>query len=183
MALNASNVRVAVSGEVSVGLTSATAPTGTASALTGFTGLGYVSEDGVTETRDRSTDSITAWQNSAQVRTVVTESSLTFQFTMIETKEATVELFYGAVVTPAVSDGSFVVVPANTGGQQSFVIDVVDGAELIRIYIPNGEVTEVGDRVYNNSGDPIGYDVTVTAYPNATISGSAKVWMTALKTP
>lgn len=182
MATSSANVRVAVSGEVLVGLTSATAPTGTGGATTGFTGLGFVSEDGVTETRDRSADDIKAWQNAATVRTVITDASLTYSFTLIETKKETVELYYGTTVTEAASDGSFVVVPANTGGRKSFIIDVVDGAELIRTYIPTGEVTEVGDRVYA-SGEPIGYEVTITAYPDTTVGGSAKVWATALKTP
>jgi len=173
---------VAVSGEVSMGATSATAPTGTGGTLTGFTGLGFVSEDGVTETRDRSTDDIKAWQNAATVRTVITDSSLTFNFTLIETKKETVELYYGTTVTEAASDGSFTIVPASTGGRRSFVLDVVDGAELIRTYVPEGEVTEVGDKVYVN-GEAIGYEVTVTAYLNGTLGGNAKTWATALKTP
>lgn len=181
MALDATKVRVAISGEVLVGATAATAPTGTGSTTTGFTGLGYVSEDGVTETRDRSSDSIKAWQNAATVRTVVTDANLTYTFTMIETKKETVELYYGTTVTTAALEGNFVIVPANTGGQKSFIIDVVDGAELQRVYIPLGEVTEVGEKVYA-SGEPIGYEVTITAYPAASISGNAKVWATALKT-
>lgn len=181
MATDSSNVRVAVSGEVLMGATAATAPSGTGGTTTGFTGLGFVSEDGVTETRDRSADDIKAWQNAATVRTVITDASLTYSFTLIETKTETVELFYGAEVTAASTDGSFTIVPANTGGRRSFIVDVVDGAELIRVYIPEGEVSEVGDRVYA-SGEPIGYEVTVSAYPSASLSGgSAKVWMTALK--
>jgi hypothetical protein len=182
VATDSSKVRVAVTGEVLMGLTSATAPTGTGGTTTGFTGLGFVSEDGVTETRDRSSDDIKAWQNAATVRTVVTDANLTYTFTLIETKKETVELYYGASVTEAVSDGSFVIVPSNTGGRKSFIIDVVDGSELIRTYIPQGEVTEVGDRVYA-SGEPIGYEVTITAYADSTLGGSAKVWATALKTP
>jgi hypothetical protein len=182
VATDSSKVRVAVTGEVLMGLTSATAPTGTGGTTTGFTGLGFVSEDGVTETRDRSSDDIKAWQNAATVRTVVTDANLTYTFTLIETKKETVELYYGASVTEEVSDGSFVIVPSNTGGRKSFIIDVVDGSELIRTYIPQGEVTEVGDRVYA-SGEPIGYEVTITAYADSTLGGSAKVWATALKTP
>ena len=174
-------MRVAVSGEVLVGATTAAAPTGTGGVTTGFTGLGYVSEDGVTETRDRSSDPIKAWQNGATVRTVVTDSGLTYTFTLLETKKETVETFYGTTVTQAVAEGNFVIVPANTGGRKSFILDVVDGAELLRVYIPSGEVTEVGDVVYSN-GEPIGYEVTITTYEAAAISGNAKVWATALKT-
>jgi hypothetical protein len=141
-----------------------------------------VSEDGVTETRDRSSNDIKAWQNGATVRTVVTDSGLTYTFTLLETKKETVELYYGTTVTQSASEGNFVIVPANTGGRKSFIIDVIDGAELIRTYIPQGEVTEVGDRVYAN-GEPIGYEVTITTYADSTISGNAKVYATALKTP
>lgn len=170
-----------------MGLTTASAPSGTGGSVTGFTGLGFVSEDGVTETRDRSSDDLKAWQNAATVRTVITDAKLTYQFTLIETKKETVELYYGTTVTAAASDGSFVIVPANTGGRRSFVIDVVDGAELMRTYIPSGEVTEVGDKVYA-SGEAIGYEVTITAYPDASITdaegnaGAARQWSTALKT-
>lgn len=180
MALDSDNVRVAVTGEVMVGATSATAPTGTGGSTTGFTGLGYVSEDGVTETRDRSVDNLKAWQNGATVRTVVTDSNLTYAFTLLETKLETIELFYGAEVTQAVSEGNFVIDAGSTGGRKSFIIDVVDGAELLRVYIPSGEITEVGDVVYSN-GEPIGYEMTVTAYTSSAISGNAKVWATALK--
>lgn len=181
MATDSTKVRVAVSGEVLMGATSATAPTGTSGTTTGFTGLGYVSEDGVTETRDRSSDDLKAWQNAAIVRTVVTDANLTYSFTLLETKKETVELYYGTTVTAASTEGNFVIVPSSTGGRRSFILDVVDGAELMRVYIPSGEVTETGDRVYA-SGEPIGYEVTVTAYPDTTLGGSAKVWATALKT-
>jgi hypothetical protein len=182
MTQDSANVRVAVTGAVSVGATTAAAPTGTSGTLTGFTDLGLVGEDGVTEARGRTTNSIKAWQNGATVRTVVTDGELTYHFVMLETKKETVELYYGTTVTEAAADGNFVIVPTSTGGRKSFVIDVVDGAELERVYIPQGEVTEVGDKVYAN-GEPIGYECTVTAYADATIGGSAKVWATALKTP
>lgn len=177
MATDSANVRVAVTGAISMGATSATAPTDADSALTGLTDLGYVNEDGVTETRDRTTNTIKAWQNSDIVREVVTEANLTYTFVLIETKAATVELYYGSTVDT--SDGSLIVVPANTGGRHSFVIDVVDGDDFIRTYIPQGEVTEVGDQVYA-AGEPIGYEVTVRAYPDSTLGGSAKKWYSAL---
>lgn len=180
MALNSANVRVAVTGAVSVGLTTAAAPTGTGGALTGFNDLGLVSEDGVTEARGRSTNNLKAWQGGQTVRTVVTDGSLTYHFTLLETKKETVELYYGSTVTQTVSDGSLVIVPTATGGRRSFVLDVIDGAELLRAYVPQGEITEVGDRVYAN-GDAIGYEVTLTAYNDTGIGGAAKVWATALK--
>lgn len=162
MALSSSNVRVAVTGAVYSAPTGTAAPTAADSALNvAFVDLGYVSEEGVTEQRERSTTQIKAWQNADLVREVVTDSALRYSLTLIETKEEVVELFYGAAVDSV--DGSVDITPSATGGRKSFVIDVIDGSELIRIYIEEGEVSEVGDQVYA-SGEPIGYQVTITAY-------------------
>lgn len=176
MALVSSNVRVAVSGEVSVGLTSATAPASAIATLTGFTGLGYVSEDGVTETLDRSVDDIKAWQFATTVRSVISDASMTYQFTLIETTVKVIETALGVTVTQSASEGTYTIVPGSTGGRKSFVIDVIDGAFLKRIYIAEGEITELGDTVYA-SGEAIGYEITLKAYTNPI------VFDTALKTP
>jgi hypothetical protein len=175
MALQSANVRVAVTGALYVGPpTGVTAPADADAVLdTDLKDLGYVSEDGVTETRDRSTESIKAWQNSDEVRKTITEASLTYQLVLIETNVQTVELFYANTVDT--SDGSIVVIPAGTGGRHTFVLDVIDGTSRIRTWIPQGEVTEIGDQVYSN-GEPIGYEITLTAYPDATIGGSAVKW-------
>lgn len=180
MAQDSANVRVAVTGAVSMGPTGTTAPVDSSTALdAAFIDLGLIGDGGITESRNRTTNDIKAWQGGATVRTVVTDGTLTYQFVLLETKKETVEAFYGATSTAGTTDGSLVVVPTSTGGRKAFVLDVIDGSELIRVYIPQGEVTAVGDRVYSN-GEAIGYDVTVTAYQDDTISGSAKVWMTAL---
>lgn len=179
MATDSSNVRVAVTGEVSVAPTGTTAPADVSTALAvGFVGLGYVGEDGITESRERSTTDIKAWQNADTVRTVVTDANLSYTFKLIETTEASLELFYGATV----ASEKLVVTPATTGGRKSFVFDIEDGTDLLRIYVPEGEVAEVGDVVYA-SGEAIGYEVTVRAYPNATAGGSAVIWSSVIETP
>lgn len=179
MSLDSTKVRTGVSGEVSVGPTASAAPATTAAVLTGFSGLGYVGEDGVTESPSKTTKSLKGWQNADTVRTVVTDAELKFTFLLIETSKATLELYYGTTATSAATEGSINIVPSNTGGRKSFVVDVVDGAELSRTYIGSGEVTETGDIVYKN-GEPIGYPITITAYPVAGVS--AKKMTTALKT-
>lgn len=182
MALDASNALSAITGEVSVGATTATAPTGTGGTLTGFTGLGYLSEDGVAITPEKSTDDLKAWQNAATVRTLTTDSKLTVKFTMIETKKETVELYWQTTVTQTATEGSFPIDPGASAGTKSFVLDIVDGAELIRYYFPAAEVTE-REELSNKNGDLIGYGITLTCYP-ADIDGeqhSGYGWATALK--
>ena len=170
MALTSANVRVGVTGSVYKAPTGTAAPTDTGTALNvAFVELGYVSGAGLTETRSVASQDIKAWQNAEVVRTVVTEGKVTYQFTLIETTEAVLEAYYGTAATLGVSEGSITVRPTTTGGRASWVFNVVDGAELLRIYIAEGEITEWGDIVYA-SGEPIGYQVTVTAYP---VSGVA----------
>jgi hypothetical protein len=133
----------------------------------GFVELGYVSPDGVTETRDRSSNQIRAWQNGDLIREVVTESTAKFQFVLMESSKAVIEAFYGA--TTNTTEGSLSINPNSTGGKQSFVFDIIDGTESVRVYIPAGEILEVGDQVFQH-GEVIGYDVTVTAYPTAGVA-------------
>ena len=181
MALSSANVRVGVTGELSVAKTTATAPTGTTGALTGFVGLGYVSDDGVTEERERDTETIVAWQNADKVRTLVTEGSLKFSLTLIESKAEVIELFYGSTVKKTTTHGEIDVFPTRTGGRRSFVLDVIDGDSHKRIYIPEGEVSEVGEIEYK-SDEPIGYEVTIEAYASEALGGAAaRIWDTSLK--
>lgn len=159
MSLTASSVRVGVTGAVYYGETTATAPTGSDSTLTGFTEVGYLSTDGLEFTPERSTTPINAWQNADLVRTVVTDSSLMYKMTLIETSLDVLELYFGVTVT----GGKVEVKPAETGGRRSFVFDVVDDDKVIRHYVPSGEVTAVEPQKYTN-GEAIGYGITVTAY-------------------
>lgn len=180
MSNDATNVRVAVTGAVYVGPTGTAAPTDAVAALNAaLTDLGYVSEDGVTEARERSTEKIKAWQNAATVREVVTESGMTYSFRLIETKKETVELFYGSEVD---ANGAVRIDPSKTGGRQAFAIDVIDGDQEIRVWIANGEVSAVGEQQYA-SGQPIGYEVTVTCYPDANGDVAVKFYSALDTTP
>lgn len=176
MANDASNVSVAGDGMVAYGPLTATAPTGLGALPAGFEDVGYISEDGVVESTEQSIEKIKAWQRNATVRSTVTEGESTYSFTMIETKAATVELAFGVTVG---DDGSYVKNPGAERPHQSFIIDVIDGERLERQYIPDGQVTELGE-ITRANGEPVGYEVTITAYDNASIGGSSKVWDTAL---
>lgn len=159
MALNADNVVVGITGKVYVGDVTATAPTDYSSTLTGFTDLGYVSADGVTFTVDKSTNQIRAWQNADLVREVVTEGTATYSFMLLETTQDAVEAYFGGSL---VGD-KIQLNPTATGGKKSFVIDIVDGADVIRHYIPTGEIMSVEAQTIQN-GEAIMYGMTVTAY-------------------
>ena len=159
MALSAENVVVGITGKVYVGATTATAPTSSSSTLSGFTELGYVSADGVEFTTDRATNQIRACQNADLVREVVTEGTVTYSFSLLETNEDVIEAYFGSTMV----DGKIELNPVNTGGRKSFVIDVVDGSKVIRHYVPVGEILTVEAQTIQN-GEAIAYGITITAY-------------------
>jgi hypothetical protein len=176
MALDSDNVRVAVTGAVYVAPVGTAAPTTSGSALNAaFADLGYVSADGISENIDRTTNQIRAWQNGSLVREVTSEGTYSVSMTFIETNQHVLELYYGS----ANSDGKFEIDPTATGGRKSFVIDVVDGDLVERIYIPAGEITSLGERTLA-SGEAVGYEMTLTAYAD---EGSTTVikWFSSLE--
>lgn len=178
---DAANVRVAVTGGIFKNPTAA--PTGTSGAPTGADDLGYISEDGVEITIPGAGDStpIKAWQNGTTVRTIRTSSEdlPSWHFTMLETSLATVETYFGVTVAQTVTEGSFAYTVTDRGSD-SYVVDVVDDAELIRDYIPQGVVSEVGAHTLAN-GEVIGYEVTIEGELDATAGYNFKRWATALK--
>lgn len=181
MALDASKVDVAVTGTVSYAPVGSTAPTDATTALdAAFKDVGYISEDGVSEVRDRTVNNIVAWQASRVVRAVVTEASISVTFTMIESNPNSLELFYGSAVDP--TGGGVEIDPQNTGGRRSLVVDYVDGAKFVRLYLPECEVTSVGEVALTN-GEAVGYNVTVVGYPAASANNnSAMKWFSDLDT-
>jgi hypothetical protein len=156
---DAANVMVGITGAVYVGDTTAVAPTATTSTLTGFDAIGYVTADGVTFATDKSTNQIRAYQKNDLVREVITETTVTYEFAALETNSTAIELYFGATMT----NGKISFDPSSTGGVKSFVFDIVDGADVIRHYVPRGEVTSISEQSVTN-GEAITYGFTVTAY-------------------
>lgn len=158
------NVRVAVSGAVSVAATGTSAPVDADTALTGFTTLGFITEDGVEISPEITSDDMKAWQNAAVVRSAVTEEKWTAKFAVMETNKAAVELYFGNKMETGDDE---VNVGGGAGKRQSFVIDVVDGTETMRFYIAEGAVTEWEPLTFKND-EAVSWGVTVTAYPAST---------------
>lgn len=172
--LDASNVEVAVTGRVCLAPLGATAPTDSETPLDTevWKDVGYISEDGVTETPEADTEVINAWQNGDEVRTIQTSHAIRYGFTMIETNEVSLKAYYGHY--DAVTGNVRV-----TGRQlerQMLVIetfDEIDGTLLVRRrFAEVAQVTERGEVSLSNS-EASGYEVTVSCYPGA--DGKTKV--------
>lgn len=182
MANNSSNViagKPLVTGGVWIGALVTAAPTNATTALAGgFTATGYIGEDGLTETVDRSTDKIKAWGGDI-VKIVQSDFSTTYQFTFLETTNTDVlKAVYGdsnvTVTSAGVSAGTLRTIKINgdTLPQKSYVFEVKDDLARIRIYVPKGQVIEVGEVTYVDT-DVIGYQVTVEAFKDATLGANA----------
>lgn len=136
-----------------------------------FLSGGYIGEDGVVESGERSTEKIKAWGGDT-VKVVQTEHSLTYQFTFIETLAAEVlKAVYGTtnVTTTAAtaSTGTLhtVKVTGDVLPRKSYLLEIKDGLAKIRIAIPDGQITEVGEITYSDA-EVIGYQVTIECYPD-----------------
>lgn len=186
MAVDATKVRVGLTGAISKGPVGSTAPTDATTALNAaFIDSGAISEDGVTITLPDAGDStiLKIWQGGANVRTLRTTSDElpTISFTMLETNKTAVETYFGVSVTQTTAHGTF----DYTGSApvaSAYVLDVLDGTSSHRFHAPQAVRASVGDLVYRND-EPVGYEVTLELEKSATAGYNFRAWMTDLKTP
>lgn len=184
MATDATKVGVAVAGAVFKGLTSATAPVGTTGAPTGFTDLGFLGEDGIEIELPDAGDTEPIKSNDGVIVRVIrtpSEDNPTWTFAMLETRIATIETYFGVTVTSTATEGSFQFRATDYRPYNSYIVDAIDGAELLRDYIPRGVVTEVDAHKLVSSEATL-YEVTVEGELDPVKNYNFKRWATRLKT-
>ncbi|WP_058234118.1 phage tail tube protein [Devriesea agamarum] len=130
---------------------------------------GYVGEDGVTRTIDKSDEKIKAWGGDV-VKVVTKEHSLTYKLTFLESRNAdTLKLLFGeenVIVSNNEFDDITVEVRSNVSVNRAFGLDMKDGDYKVRECIYNGRVSLAGDVNYVHS-DIIAYEVTIETFPNS----------------
>lgn len=142
-----------------------TAPTNATTTLAAaFKNLGYISEDGVTNSLSKETANIKEWGGDV-VDTVLNGQTDTFSFKFIESLNVdTLKCIYGTNNVTESSGAITVTVNATEAPSGVYVIDMIqNGNRMKRIVIPNGKITELGDVVYK-ADEAVGYDVTLTAH-------------------
>lgn len=139
---------------------------------------GYIGESGLTEAADRSTEKVKAWGGDV-VKVVQTDFSTTYTFTFLETLNSDVlKTVYGdSNVTSTAASATkgalhAVKINADVLPHKVFVFDMRDGNARIRIVVPDGQITEVGEITYSDS-EVVGYSVTVEAYRDPTLGANA----------
>lgn len=156
----AANVLVGATGKVYGAPSGTPLPTTSTMALNAaFKDIGYISDAGVIQGIARNQQSILAWGGD-EVRKISTSHELTYHFVMLETNVDSLEAYYGEQDDALISA---VKIKSQAGTRQAWVIDIVDGVNVVRIAIPDGEVGVVGDVTYATA-TAISYDVTLACY-------------------
>lgn len=171
MANTASNVTAGkpkVGGAIYIAPLETALPDDTTDALTGFTCLGYVSEDGVTNDNSPESDTVKAWGGDT-VLSFQTDRPDTFSFELIETLNKDVlGVVYGE--DNVIVDGNGNITVKATSAQlpsHSWVIDlVVRDGRAKRIVIPNGTVASVSTITYSDT-TAVGYGLTINDVPDS----------------
>lgn len=145
-----------------------TLPTDAATALdNAFVCLGYVSEDGVTQTTEINTEEIRAWGGDV-VLAPQTSKVDRYQMTLIETLNIEVlkMVFGNTNVSGTIQTGIAITANAKELEESAYVIEMaMKGGVKRRIVIPDGKITEIGETAYKDN-EAAGYQTTVTALPD-----------------
>lgn len=168
-AMNVTTGKPNVSGAVFRAPLGTTLPTDATTPLSdAYVNLGFVSEDGLSNTNDMSISTIKEW-GGLIVYNSLDEFTDQFKLTLIESESVEVlKTVYGDNNVTVAADGTIHVEVSNADPQESvFVFDLALRNGLAkRIVISDGAITGRDEITYTAS-DVVGYGITISAYPDA----------------
>lgn len=132
--------------------------------------LGFISEDGLTNSTDTDTTEVKEWGGSTVLKEISSYSE-TYQFAMLEIKADSMKLRYGAGNVTG-SDGSLHILHGMPKDEHYVVVFeiMLTGNRKQRLILPDASVVEYDDITYS-AGGPITYSVTLSANPSKLIGG------------
>lgn len=141
-----------------------TIPTDAVTALAAaFKCLGYISDEGITNTDSRTVETIKAWGGDP-VLNVLTEKQDTWKMKLIEAMNLDVlKTVYGdSNVTGALATGAAVSVNATGDTPHIYIIEMVyNNSTVKRVVLPVATLTELEDIIYVD-GEAVGYGITLS---------------------
>lgn len=132
-----------------------------------FVNVGYISEDGVTNSNSPESDDIKAWGGDT-VLALQTAKPDTFKFGMIESiNKETLSTVYGPEnVSGDLTEGITVVANSNDMKEYAYVIEMSLKNNVVkRVVIPDAKITNIDDITYQDGG-AVAYNITLTAIPD-----------------
>jgi hypothetical protein len=128
-----------------------------------FYEIGWLSEDGPTQGRNRTVEQFRGWQGNSIVRTATTEDDHNVQIQALEDNWVVQQLRYPNAPISTVGDITTTVVTPQAGEDiRSGCLDLLDGEIWKRIFIPRLVVTDIGD-VAHQAGELTMYEMTLLA--------------------
>lgn len=157
-----------VTGSAHYAAVGATLPTGLEAYTEPFVNLGWISDEGLTESISEEKTAWTPWQSVGPIRSQVTSQQFTFQLTLWSIGGLANALRYGVPESDMSYDDVGEFVEFTQGGEIPkdfrFVLplDLLDGDKHRRFILPSASVEERGDVIYTKS-ELVGYPFTFAA--------------------
>lgn len=135
-----------------------------------FTSSGYVSQDGLELATDRSTNDIKEW-GGATVKKILESFDGTIAWSEIQMSYEALCHAFGAdnvqKIKAAQEHGEQIIVKINASlpPARSWVFNMKDGSNRIRIVVPSGQVTSV-DTLKFAASEAIALPITLSCYPD-----------------
>ncbi|MEV7425157.1 phage tail protein [Streptomyces sp. NPDC091212] len=133
--------------------------------------LGWITTEGGLFKREDETKDVEAAGSLDPIRTLMTKSVKSAQVTFLEGLNPFVRALYDNVpieaLEPTVDVASYDLPDKPADLRYAFIFDTMDGSKRMRLYMPNGLVTERGDE-QPQTGDAMAVQMTVKFFKGAT---------------
>lgn len=158
--------------------------TAVASLASAFVDMGYISEDGVTNSNSPEVETIKAW-GGTPVLVVQTSRDDTYQLKFISALNFEVQkMVYGAANVSGSALATGLTIAANAAELENYVyvIDMIaTGNVAHRVVIPAAKPTSIGDITYKDA-EVVGYDVTLGCTADSSGNTHYDYWQTVSST-
>ena len=173
MALDPTLVRSYQNGEVSAGNYGATPalPTDATTPLNAalYTGVGLLTDDGVTESSSQDYEKKYAWQGGALIATLPGPFEKSFKFAAVQQTLFNLGLQMPGSTITQTAYGVSIAEKAPTIDKRVWVLHAISGGILQRIVCPAGQITERGDVVWSFNDITV-YEWTVELFPDSSLN-------------